>query len=48
MLSKQLTLCHKDTEHYLTILTINKQGTHNMSIIENIEYKSIELLALDF
>lgn len=48
MLIKQLNLCAKQPEQYTTVLYINKAGMHNLIIMENIEYKSIELLALDF
>ena len=48
MLIKQFTLCDKFPEQYLLVLYLNKTSCHQLTIVENIEYKSIELLGLDF
>lgn len=48
MLIKQLTLCDKFPEQYLLVLYLSQTSCHQLTIVENIEYKSIELLNLDF
>ena len=45
MLIKQINLCDKHPEQYSLLLNLNKNG-HRLTIIENIEYKTIELLSL--
>ena len=48
MLIKQLTLCDKNLNQYSAVFYINKISLHRLDLIENIEYKRIELISLDF
>lgn len=48
MLTKQLNLCDKYPEQYLLVLYLNHSCSHQLTFVENIEYKSIELLSLAF
>jgi hypothetical protein len=48
MLIKQFSLQEKFPEQYEAEFFKNKSPPHTLRIIENIEYKSIELLLLDF
>ena len=49
MLVKQLNLCYKSPEQYSALLHLNGNSSFpKFELTENIEYKSIELMALDF
>jgi hypothetical protein len=48
MLIKQIRLCIKETNNYTCVLFENKISEHRLDIIENLEYKRIVLLSLDF
>jgi hypothetical protein len=48
MLIKQVQLCLKNVNQYSAVLTLNKISAHRLDLLENIEYKRIELLSLEF
>lgn len=48
MLIKQIQLCQKNVDQYSAVLYFNKISSHRLDLLENIEYKRIELLSLDF
>ena len=48
MLIKQVNLCQKEMNQYSCVLFLNKISSHRLDILENLEYKRIILLSLDF
>lgn len=48
MLIKQINLCQKEMNNFSCVLIINKISSHRLDILENLEYKRIILLSLDF
>lgn len=48
MLTKQIHLCQKEMNNFSCVLVVNKISSHRLDIIENLEYKRIILLSLDF
>ena len=48
MLVKQINLCQKQINQYSAVLVLNKISSHRLDFLENIEYKRIELLSLEF
>ena len=48
ILGKYLELCDYDKEHYLAVFNINKDKTAKLEIIENLDYKFVELMSLNF
>lgn len=48
MLTKQINLCQKEMNNFSCVLIINKITNHRLDILENLEYKRIILLSLDF
>jgi hypothetical protein len=47
MLIKLFNLCHKNPEKYSAVFYLTQVGSHTLTIIENIEYKSIEMIGLE-
>lgn len=48
MLVKQINMCQKQMNQYSAVLQLNKISAHRLDLLENIEYKRIELLSLEF
>ena len=48
MLIKQIQLCQKNINQYNAVLFLNKISSHRLDLLENIEYKRIQLLSLEF
>jgi hypothetical protein len=48
VLSKMLLSCIKDPESFLCIFVMGRDGNAQLTFVQNMEYKFVELLTLDF
>jgi len=48
VLVRMLNSCIKEPNSYLAVLIMNKEGSAKLEFIQNIQYKFVELLSLDF
>lgn len=48
VLVRMLNSCIKEPNTYLAVLIMNKEGSAKLEFIQNIQYKFVELLSLDF
>ena len=46
MLIKQVQLCQKSLNQFSAVFYINRVSAHRLDLLENIEYKRIELLSI--
>lgn len=48
LFGKYLELCDSDKEHYLAVFNIYKDKTAKLEILENLNYKFVEIITLNF
>ena len=48
MLLNLLNHCYKDPSQYFSVLFLTKDGQARLDIIQNLEYRFLEIISLDF
>ena len=48
VLAKMLMSCMKDPESFLCIFVMGRDGNGQLTFVQNMEYKFVELLTMDF
>ena len=48
VLARMFTSCMKDPESFLCIFVMGRDGNSQLTFVQNMEYKFVELLTMDF